>query len=243
MGVSYPNTVWDGDSVNRDSDNAPRKSPDHRDWARVQDELIATQTRVDANNAGRDDDTLDTVGTAATKTGLSVAEKGDGAVHKTIFTFTAMSLASVIGTNDRPYGSQALYTFPDGHILIHSVHMQFPLGDIECVNGAGLGFSSTADIEIGIGTALTTDTADNGLDGSTEEDVLGAVVIALTAKTSASIEKDIDSTPEVIDGHGSGKTYYLNFRAIGADDHGVAVDALLFSGTFTILWSNLGDNG
>lgn len=243
MGISYPNSVWDGDSRNRDSDDAPRKAPDYRDWGRMQDELIATQTRVDANNAGRDDDTLHTVGTKSVKSGMVITEKGDGAVHKTIFTFTEMSLASVIGTNDRPYGSQALYTFPDGHILIHGVHYQFPLGGIECVTGAGTGFSSTADIEIGIGTALTTDTADNGLDGSTEEDVLGATVIALTAKTSASIEKAIDSTPEVIDGHGSGKTYYLNYRCIGADDHGVVVDALLFSGTFTILWSNLGDNG
>ena len=236
-------TIWDGDSRTRDSDNAPQRGPDFRDWERLQSQVIGAQTRVDANSEGRDDDTLDTVGIAATKTGLVVTEKGDGAVHKSVFTFDEMSLASVIGTNDRPYGSQALYTFPDGHILIHSVHMQFPLGDIECVTGAGTGFSSTADIEIGIGTAATTNTADNGLDGSTEEDVLGAVIIALTSKTSASIEKDIDSTPEVIDGHGAGKTYYLNYRVIGADDHGVIVDALLFSGIFTIVWSNLGDNG
>ena len=243
MTVSYPSSVWDGDSKTRDSDDAPQRAPDFRDWERLMDELAATQTRVDANYVARDDDTLDAVGTAATKTGLSVVEKGDGAVHKTVFTFDEMSLASVIGTNDRPYGSQALYTFPDGHILIHSVHMQFPLGDIECVTGAGTGFSSTADIEIGIGTALTTDTADNGLNGGTEEAVLGAVVIALTGKTSAGIEKDIDSGFEVIDGHGSGKTYYLNYRCIGADDHGGTADALLFSGTFTVVWSNLGDNG
>lgn len=236
-------TIWDGDSANRDSDNAPQKGPNSNDWDRMFDEIAAMQTRVDDNNAGRDDDTLDTVGTKSVKTGMAIVEKGDGAVHKTVFTFTAMSLASVIGTNDRPYTSQALYVFPDGHILVHGVHVQFPAAGIACVTGGGLGYSDTADIEVGVGTAATTDTADNGLNNGDEEDVMAALDVNLTAKTSSAIVKGIVSTAAVVDGHGSGKTYYLNSRCIGADDHGVAVDALLFTGVITIVWSNLGDNG
>jgi len=235
-------TVWDGDSKNRDSDNAPQKGPNYQDWARLVLELSTLQTRVDANDTGYDDDTLHTVGTAGVKDGMVVTEEGDGAVHKTTFTFDEMSLASVIGANSRPYGSQALYTFPDGHILVHGTHVEFPLGDIECVDGAGAGFSSTANIEVGVGTVATTDIASDGLNGTTEEDVVTALDIDLTSKTSNAIETAVNGTGAVVDGHGAGKTYYLNYRCIGADDHGAVVDALLFSGIFTILWSNLGDN-
>jgi len=235
-------TIWDGDSENRDSDDAPQKRPNHQDWHRLVSEMSTLQTRVDDNDAGRDDDTLHTVGTKGVKSGMVITEEGDGAVHKTTFTFTDMSLASVIGTNDRPYGSQALYTFPDGHIVVLGTHIQFPATKIACVTGGGLGFAEAANIEVGVGNAATTDTSDNGLNGGTEEAVVAALDIDLTSKTSDAIETAVNGTAAIVDGHGSGKTYYLNYRCIGAGDHGVAADALLFSGVFTILWSNLGDN-
>jgi len=73
--------------------------------------------------------------------------------------------------------------------------------------------------------------------------VIGAIVCALTAKTSAAIEKGINSTAAVVDGHGSGKTYHLNFRTVDDADHGTTADVLKVSGVFTIVWSNIGDNG
>ena len=39
MTASYPTSIWDGDSLNRDSDDSPRKSPDWRDWLRLIEEL------------------------------------------------------------------------------------------------------------------------------------------------------------------------------------------------------------
>lgn len=45
--TSYPDKIWDGDSRNRDSDRAPSKAPDARDWARMVAELAATQKQLD----------------------------------------------------------------------------------------------------------------------------------------------------------------------------------------------------
>ena len=49
MAASYPTSIWDGDSLNRDSDNSPRKSPDWRDWNRLIEEMMAVQTQTDTN--------------------------------------------------------------------------------------------------------------------------------------------------------------------------------------------------
>ncbi len=49
MTASYPTSIWDGDSPNRDSDDSPRKTPDWRDWNRLIEEMMATQTQTDDN--------------------------------------------------------------------------------------------------------------------------------------------------------------------------------------------------
>ena len=43
MPTYFPNTVWDGDSGNRDSDNGNRSAPDLRDWEQVISEIAAMQ--------------------------------------------------------------------------------------------------------------------------------------------------------------------------------------------------------
>jgi len=238
----YPTTVWDGVTENRTADQD--KTPEHRDWSRVSDELIATQTRVDANFAIRSTG-LSAVGTVTTKDGLTVVEKGDGAIHKTILTMTAMSLISTDGTtplNDGAWGAQKLYTFPDGHINQLSYHIQFPATKIAAVTGGDDGFSDTADIEVGVGLAAAAQATQFDLEAA-DETVLGPLDVNLTSKTSAAIMTNNSATPVIKDGHGSGVAYYLNFRTRDDGDHGVNADALLFTGVFTIVWSNLGDNG
>lgn len=49
MTASYPTSVWDGDSGNRDSDDGQKKAPDHRDWFRIIQEMAAVQTQCDTN--------------------------------------------------------------------------------------------------------------------------------------------------------------------------------------------------
>lgn len=241
--MSYPTSVWDGASDNRTANQ--QKSPDWRDWNRVIEEVAAAQTRVNANNVGRDDDTLDAPGTVATKTGLSVVEKGNGAVHKTVFTFDEMEMASVPGSTqgtDGDWGTQPLYTFPIGHINFLGSHAQFPLGDLEAVTGGGGGFSDTSDFEIGVGTVASAQWTGWGLNNATQEDIITALDVDLTSKTSNAIESAATGTAVTFDGTAGAKTLNLNFRGLGEDDHGAVADVLKVSGTLTILWSALGDD-
>ena len=245
MGVSYPDSVWDGDSKNRDSDNAPQKNPDWRDWDRAFTEVVATQNRINGNHAGLDDVTLDSVGTLATKTGLSVVEKGNGSVHKTVITMDEMPVISTDGSSpatDGAWGTQQLYTFPQGHINVLGRHIIFPTGGLEAVTGGGTGFSTTADFEIGVGTVAAAQAAQFDLNGGDEEDVIAAMVAALTSKTSDADEITVSGTAATVDGSTAAVEYHLNFRTVDDADHGTVSDVLLVSGTFTILWTCLGDD-
>ena len=245
MGVSYPGSVWDGDSRNRDSDDAPKKAPNWEDWDRAFVETVAAQTRINGNQAGLDDDTVDSVGTLATKTSLSVLEKGSGAVHKTVITLDEVQVASIDGTTpatDGAWGTQLLYTFPEGHINVLGLHAVFPTGGLEAVTGGGTGFSDTADIEIGVGTVAAAQAVAFDLNGGDEEDVVAALDINLVAGASNAAVSSANGTAATVDGSAAALAYNFNYRTRGDDDHGTTADVLLVSGTFTILWTCLGDD-
>lgn len=242
---SYPNSVWDGDSKNRDSDKAPYKEPNADDWNRMITEVAATQTRVDSNNAGVDDDTLDSVGVVTTKTGLSVVEKGNGAVHKTILTFDEVSIATVDGSSpatDGAWFTQNLYTFPVGQVVIWGAHAQFPLGDLEATDGGGAGLSDTADFEIGVGTVASANASSFGLGNGTQENIVEALDCDLTSGTSDAIETNVHVTAAIHNGTAGAIVSRLNMRTLDDADHGTVADALIVSGTVTLLWTALGDD-
>lgn len=244
-GPSYPTSIWDGDSGNRDSDNAPFKAPDARDWIRMISELAATQTRIDGNSGGTDDDTLDSVGALTSLTGLSVVEKGDGGVHKTIITFDDVSIATVDGSTpatDGAWFTQPLYTFPVGHIAVLGSHAQFPLGELEAGTGGGTGLSDTADFEIGVGTVASANASSFGLGDGTQENIVTALDVDLTSGTSDAIEAAAQATAAVYDGTGGAIVARLNMRTLDDADHGTVADTLIVSGTVTLLWTALGDD-
>ncbi len=243
----YPTSVWDGDSGNRDSDDGVQAGPDHRDWDRMISEVAAAQEQVDANQAGvaYPANALHTVGAVTSKTGLSVVEYGDAAVHKTLFTFDTMAMASTDGATpatDGAWGAQSLYTFPAGQLILLGAQFVSPLDGLIAVTGGGTGFSTTADFEIGVGTVAAVQAGSFDLDGGTEEDIIGAIVCALTAKTSDAIESGVNGTAAVHDGTSSAIIFYLNFRTVDDADHGVTADILQVNGTLTLLWSILGDD-
>ena len=240
---SYPASIWDGTSPNRTANQ--QKSPDWRDWNRVIGEVAAAQTRVNANNAGRDGTTRDAPGTITSKTGLTLVEKGNGAIHKTVFTFDEMEMASTPGSTqgtDGDWGTQALYTFPVGHISYLGSHCQFPVGALEAVTGGGAGFADAANFEIGVGSVASAQAAGWGLGDGTQEDIVTALDVDLTSKTSNAIESAVTGTVVVFDGTASAETLNLNFRGLAEGDHGAVADVLKVSGILTILWSCLGDD-
>jgi len=201
-------------------------------------------TAISNLHGGVDTDAIDSVGTLATKTGLTVVEKGNAAVHKTIMTLTAVSVASTDGTTpgtDGAWATQLLYTFPEGHVTIHAAHMVCPLAGLECVTGSGTGFSDTADIGLGVGTVAAVQATEWGLSG-TAENVITELDVDLTAKTSDAVESVAVSTPATYDGSAAATTLNLNYRCLGDDDHGVTADALLVTGTLTVIWSVLGND-
>jgi hypothetical protein len=239
--AGYPGVVWDGDSQNRNSDDAPQMAPDWRDWERMIAELAAVQGGAQGYDP---DNPLNSYGVVETVTGLSVAERGNAAMHKTIITLNQMSVASADGSTpatDAAWGSQKLYTFPQGHIIIHGTHHVYPLAGIAAVTGGGGGFSDTANLEAGVGTVARANASNFALQ-TAEEDICTGVDVDLTAKTSDAIESAALSTALYKDGSTAAIAAYLNFCTLADGDHGPTADVLLFSGTLTILWSMLGDD-
>ncbi len=244
MVASYPSSVWNGDTDNRDMSLAQQKAPDHRDWIRLVEEMAATQTKIDSNNVGTDATAIDSVGVVATKTGLTVVEKGNGAVHKTVFTLDEVELATTDGTTpgtDAAWATQMLYTFPVGHVNILGAHMVFPLAGLEAVTGGGAGLSDTADFGIGVGSVAIAQAVGFGLVG-TEEDICTEQTAALTAKTSDAIESFANGTAATYDGSTSAIDIHLNIGTYDDGDHGASADVMKVSGTITVVWSILGDD-
>ena len=46
MAAYFPNSIWDGDSGNRDSDAGALKAPDHRDWGQLIQEMWSVQDYI-----------------------------------------------------------------------------------------------------------------------------------------------------------------------------------------------------
>lgn len=239
MAVSYPLSVWDGDSKNRDSDIPVKKAPDYQDWNRVIGEVSATQTRIDDNNSGVDDDAIDTIGIAETVSGMTVIEKGDGAIHKTVFTLDEVELASTDATSDGAQISQKLYTCPEGQIVILGAHMVFPTGKLEAVTGGDIGFSSTADFSIGVGSHAVVVAVNLT---TTEQNICVLADVNLTSKTSAASAVGINATLLPLDGSDTAVAFYLNASTLDDGDHGATADVLKISGTITIVWTVLGND-
>ena len=238
--ITFPSGIWDGDSGNRDSDDGDNKAPDYQDWDRLIDELAATQNAC----KGVDPNSLHTIGAVTSKTGLSVVETGNGAVHKSVLTFASMSMVSTDGTTpatDGAWGAQTIYTFPVGHIAVLASHAVFPLGLLIATTGGGTGFSDTADFGIGVGTVAAANSTEWGL-STTEENICAEMDVDLTSKTSDAIESVAQATVAVYDGSSGAIDLHLNFRTLGDGSHGVTADVLTVSGTLTLLWTNLGDD-
>lgn len=210
------------------------------------DSDIATNTGdIVALHDGVDDDAIDSKGTLESISGLTVVEKGNAAVHKTIMTLVEVELASTDGTtplNDGAWGTKHLYTFPEGHVVIHGAHMLCPITKIEAVTGGDDGFADAANIEVGVGTVASAQAVAFGLEDGTQENIIDALDVDLTTKTSDAAETTVNTTSAAYDGSGGSVEMHLNFRTLADGDHGVNPDVLKIGATLTVVWSILGDN-
>lgn len=216
MGISYPASVWDGDSGSRDSDDGNQRGPDYRDWDRMIGEIAAAQKQL---GVGADADAVAAVGTV----GTGVTEVSDRAgIQKTVLTLGSLAINCAEGST-KEYGSQKIFTFPQGAIKI--------LGLTANLDLASSDYSSAEEGDFALGKIAATDRALTGDD---------VTFLAATALTFGSGTAALHAQGDIVtlyDGTGTAAPVFLNI----AMDQGGGVGDVVVTGTITILWCNVGD--
>lgn len=170
---------------------------------------------------------------------VSAAEYGDGIWHKTVLTCTATPVTITDDAGVAQYGGAGkLYDFPEGLILTQGAVIT---GNIT------LGTTGTIINTWAGGIALGTATATTGatLTG-TEANIMPEVnVAAATAKVAAVPAVSIataltESGARWLDGTTTPVDLYLNL--VVDDDATHTSGTGTFTGTVTVLWTNIGDH-
>lgn len=163
-------------------------------------------------------------------TGVTVVENGNGAVHKTVLTLTAVSIATVDATTAGAHGALKVYDFPAGPIQILGCSF-----NLTTLAGAG-GIGDTGALVGSLGT-VTNDTANATLT-STEADLIASATGTLSGGAGVLIKHGSIVTT-AFDGHTTPIDAFLNISVPDAGSS--ADDTVTVNGTITMTWVNLGD--
>lgn len=217
--ATYPTAIWDGDSVNRDSDNNNLKAPDHRDWSRVIKEVAAAQNQL---GVGLDADAVAAVGTVGTDV-TEISERTG--VQRTVLTLTDVVVTIVDGAT-KATGGVLLHTLPAGAIKVLGVTMNLTAISAEDFS-SGAGDYALGSTLIAANTAIATTAQTWSTDTA--------------ACTISSVVSDLHDQGETVALHdntdASGGKVYLNI----ALDLNEGAGVITVNGTITLIWTNLGD--
>lgn len=167
---------------------------------------------------------------AAAGTGVTAVETGTGAVHKTVLTLAALSIAVTDNGSAGGQGSQKIYDFPEGVIQLLGASYNLTVTAVSTGIAAGAALvGSLGSVAAGAGNATLT---------STEADMIASTAGTLTASAGV-LQKFGSLVAAAFDGHTTALDAILNVAIPDADIS--ATDAVLISGTITLIWSNLGD--
>lgn len=166
---------------------------------------------------------------AASGTNVSAVESLP-LTHKTVLTFAALSVTMTDATTAGCHGTQKIYDFPAGSILIAGC-----VSDLQITAGAG-GITDTAAVVGSVGTAAVG--TDSATLTSTEANIMPSTAASLTAG-AGNCDGEL-AAPIILDGTTTPVDAILNFAVPDAGSS--ASDTLLVSGTVTFTWFNLGDN-
>ena len=169
------------------------------------------------------------VGTEAV-TNMTATETGDGAVHRTLFTFSAHSVTMTDAGAAGNHGSVPIYTFPAGFINIHGAFC-----NVATLAGAG-GIADTAQVVLSVGSVVVA--TDNATLTGTEADIIASFAGTLSSGAGVFTE-DGAAIAANFDGHTTSEAIFLNIAV--PDAGSTASDTLALTGTCSIVWSNLGD--
>lgn len=204
-------------------------------WALGTDPDIKSPAIFNIQDTGREPLTtsagVGTVPMASVIAGVTVAEQGDGVVHKTIFTVDA-SVTMTDATTAGSHGSLQLYDFPAGAILFLGATSNLAIARV------GTAIGETAAVVGSVGTVTTA--TDNATLTTTEADLIPSTAATLTAGAGTMAGKQVTAGIAIFDGTSTAKDAFLNFAIPDAGSTGD--DALTVTGTVTLVWANLGDN-
>jgi hypothetical protein len=162
-------------------------------------------------------------------TGVVAKEHGvAGAIQKTILTFNSVQV-TVGNTTGASFGSQKIYDFPLGRILILGGRANLTFNWAGQIVATGSG-----DFSLG-----TTATADATL-GGTDVDLMAstAMLDPFVAGIGTGVGSLVGNTN--FDGTGTAKDMYLNLIVDDADVADADSDVITITGTIEFSWINLG---
>jgi hypothetical protein len=170
---------------------------------------------------------------------IVLSEQGDGVIHKTVFTCTAVPIVTADEAGQGQYGGVKIYTFPAG--LISTIGAVID-GDVTLTEAS---WKDTWEGDIGLGIITPAD-QQNGLTTVGSGAILqSTAVAAATAQVAAvpafSIATALtEAGSRVINGTSTPVPLWLNLLV---DDDAAHVDgaAGTFTGTITVVWTNCGD--
>lgn len=209
---SFPTSIWDGDSDNRDSDDGNRMAPDYRDYARCIAEVAAVQEKVGLGAIP---------GTAGSSV---VAETDISGVYKTVLTLADLAIVCAEG-GTKEFGSALVLTLPQGAVKILGCTLDLDLASADYV--------SSEEGDLALGEIAATDRALTGQDVTW----LAASSVVFAGSPGAVTIQDQDDIVAIKDGTTTAEKVYLNI----AMDQGGGTGTITVSGTITIIWANLGD--
>jgi hypothetical protein len=172
---------------------------------------------------------------AAAGTGVGVQEIGTGAFRKTILTLKNTPVVMADNAGVTAFGSLKVYDFPAGELYVLGAH-----ADVVITKTSG-GVIDTWDGDIGLGTVAANNTATPL--ATTEQNILPNTATP-QAVAGVSTTKGVTITTAVgmLDGTSTAVDAFLNVL-VDDTDHDVTTTPcnLIFNGTVTIFWVNLGD--
>ncbi|HUT62019.1 MAG TPA: hypothetical protein VNA25_29630 [Phycisphaerae bacterium] len=169
---------------------------------------------------------------------ITAVEKGDGVVHKTVLTCTALPITITDEAAAGQFGGSKVYDFPAGLIMTLGAVID---GSVTAVAP----IIATWDGDVALGTAAPTDHA-TGLvvadTGRYLQSTATTQAVAFVGNVDAiSIATGLTETAaRCTDGTATALDLFLNLLI---DDNAAHVGAMsaTFTGTITIAWINLGD--
>lgn len=169
---------------------------------------------------------------SVTTTGLTLAEFGDTAIHKTVWTFDDVGLFINDSGANGGHGSIKLYEGPQGIIKVIGSSLSL---EVVCDSN---GLADAATYDFGVGTTATG--TDNAALATTEQNIINKIEgdLNATGTNNATLGSSF-ATAVDLDGHTTAVDYFFNV-AIEADDAS-ADDTCTVNGTITIVWANFGD--